>query len=156
MPIPSHHFVLVAELAISIPKIDCGKTSQRPNYGALADKQCSALYWIKFDALMEDSCAADTDDVNVKYAAMTDAIRQTTDCTLPKSSVQQKRPWISEATLHLIGLRQLARTEGQSEQESWLKTQIRLAMRNAGADGLMIWLQVAPGMSYASCARVLS
>ena len=78
---------------------------------------------------MEESCFSETDDVNLKYAAMVDAVRETTDAVLPKLAVQRKQPWISEATLRLIERRNAVRSQGLFDSEKILNRQVRSSVR---------------------------
>ena len=79
---------------------------------------------------MEDSGAACTEDVNLKYAAMMDSVQEATESTLPKRTVHRQRPWIRDSTLQLIEHRNSARLQGMFGEERYLNKQIRIAVRD--------------------------
>ena len=136
VPLPSHHFVLITELAWSVPKAECCEKRQVLNYEALNEHRYQVQFWNRFNAFMEESVAADTNDINLKYAAMVDGVRESAEATLPKRKVGPRQPWIRETTLHLLEDRSLARAQGLFAWEQALNKQIRAAVR----EDRSIWL----------------
>ena len=108
-PLASHHYPLVMELDINVPKQKRANSRQHAAVSSLATPATANRFAALFEANMAPAMETERGDVNSFYACFLDSFAATKIDALPCRPVVPERPWISGQTLDLLE----ARCEGQ-------------------------------------------
>lgn len=149
----SHHFLVVAEVRLGVPKMPRVAERRRLDEAALRQADVAKHFAQAFDEHMAASeTSAQThiypQDVNQFCARMAEAFEGAATDVLPSRAVVARRPWISDATLSLIEARNEARRLGASEREILLNKRIKAAVKtdkNSWLDSMVAsgdWTQI--------------
>ena len=138
VPLASHHFLLLCQIHVDIPKHARPQTS-KPDLQALQRGRPQEDFGAEFAGKMDE---ADTDQctLNALNAHMVGAFQHAAKVCLPTLAATRHRPWISSATLELITSRSDARKNGDYAREKQLSGKIRASVkadRNRWLDDLL-------------------
>ena len=132
VPLASHHFLVIAELTIQVPKRNTRTATHAINPPALrSDTQLTN----RFAALVEDSLDSYNNEQHSQLCAndlcphITNSMRVAAGNCLNLRGSKAKRPWISDATLALIDRRVLARRSFNFPLEKQLTSEIKASVR---------------------------
>jgi len=117
------HFLVKAVFEFDSPPT-AAKQSQRPNLSALSKEPHRSNFARSFCAAVHTD-ASTTGTVSSMWADTRDAMKIALETLPPKGRETINHPWISEATLALIGQRRLARSQNRCEDERRLHKDVR-------------------------------
>ena len=147
-PLPTHHFILLATLAIKSEKDK--KTERNKTFDAsqLVDKDVSRAFCTNFrEKVLQET---QMQSLNDRASGIEVAMHAAAADTLYAGS-QKKRPWISSTTLALIQQRELVRAMGDRDGELLLNRQIRKAAKQNRRE----WLEsMLAGGSWSAVRRL--
>ena len=128
-----HHFILLAHLAIALTLPDSRRRQRPLNWNVLREDPTVAR---EFDSslsacmgVVQRSCPQGG-ALDVRWQQFASSAVDIAQRVLPAKAAQAARPWISEATLHLIQLRNAARMRNDRGDVLLLNRRIRNAARN--------------------------
>jgi len=113
-PIPSHHFLVMARLALEVPKADCLRTA-RFDATALRSQPVAQRFAQKFRQHM-DHHNVSSQRLDSRSQDLTNAFLTAAEETLPSRNIVPKRPWISTSTLQMIEDRRHMRENGATAE----------------------------------------
>ena len=131
LALPSHHFLVTAEMDITVAKKAQRTRCQRPDKGSLGDKEIAYAFRSRFESLMEaEEENLEDRDVHTRgpdwlNSRITTCMHQAAQETLPIVQAAPRRAWISGRTLGLIDRRSDARRNGNLVLERALNRQVK-------------------------------
>ena len=121
----SHHFQVRARIAATLEKLPCAAKKCRPDRAGLKIQSISRSFADMFEEhLQQRSECKQCGDIDIANRCIAEAFT-VAEAALGKTSVPKNRPWISQATLDLIDLRQVACSSGDLEEEVRLHKMVR-------------------------------
>ena len=154
MPLASHHFPVIAEIDVDLPKA-IATTSRGPRFHLceLQSGPTSSLFATFFhECMLQCDCGNGTADE--LCSAMATSFQQSAERCLHRTKRQAHKPWISSRTLHLLEERDDARASRNPHLEKILHGQVKQSVKMDRSQWLddLFWKREI-GMKYADCAE---
>ena len=127
-PRNSQNFLVVAKLAVSIPKTESRARRRRHDLSCLRDLDCAVQFSDAVKHWMDqlfNSHAIDCHDICSVDESLRDAFDHAANSVLSTKQYRSHKPWISSLSLSLIAKRDAARASGDHAEEMALSKQIK-------------------------------
>ena len=148
----SHHFPVSACLQVGIMTAKSVGRHVKRNLGALKNPEIRQEFTTNVQAELMNKCNPDL-SLDDRWEDIRDVLSQAADKFLPPpTSVEKKRPWISEATLELLKQRSAARLHGDYDIERLLTKDIKRSARRDRSN----WLKDLAGSGDWQSLRLLT
>ena len=128
MALASHHFPIIVQLDVTIPKRVAQPRVHQFDVACLESHVVGNRFRGLFQSEME-SLHADHLSTNEMCANMGICYEKIAGECLPKVSRRARKPWISNTTLHMISDRDVARAQHNHELEKHLRKSIKFAVK---------------------------
>ena len=137
--IPSHHFLVLCQLHVDIPKEPRRQYQQPIDRSSLRNPNVASRF---AKDVLNHFQLSDTGEHDLNHISETlQSAFQHATTSLPVLPMKPKRPYISNATLHLIEQREVTRREGHFERE----LEMNRVVKKAVADDKSKYLRTLAG-----------
>ena len=133
LALPTHHFLVLCRLDVTIEKQPRRKAATRGDVSELNNFQTATSFSKRVVEITRGQlqhAGADGISADQFNDPMTRALRQASDEQLPVTTTAPKHPWVSPQTLVLVEQRLQARQQGDYEEEKRVSRMVKRNVKN--------------------------